>query len=161
MKLPKCLSGLSTLILFGDCWNLWPQGISMFASLPICHLFNSWLSTVWEFSPLVNFYLVFFVCLFSLFRQVRERLKQQVVEMKEKFPGFRPGLAILQVLFSLMTTTENLCCFVMVSAQLIELYQSCLAMVTLYKEQKSRVPCGMVTQFCDIFSPSTGAQKHF
>uniref|UniRef100_A0A663LWZ3 C-1-tetrahydrofolate synthase, cytoplasmic n=1 Tax=Athene cunicularia TaxID=194338 RepID=A0A663LWZ3_ATHCN len=29
--------------------------------------------------------------------QVRERLKKQVVEMKEKFPGFRPGLAILQV----------------------------------------------------------------
>ncbi|NWJ00505.1 C1TC protein, partial [Crypturellus undulatus] len=29
--------------------------------------------------------------------QVRERLKQQVAEMKEKFPGFRPGLAILQV----------------------------------------------------------------
>uniref|UniRef100_A0A8C2SZ94 C-1-tetrahydrofolate synthase, cytoplasmic n=1 Tax=Coturnix japonica TaxID=93934 RepID=A0A8C2SZ94_COTJA len=29
--------------------------------------------------------------------QVRERLKQQVAEMKEKFPGFTPGLAILQV----------------------------------------------------------------
>ncbi|XP_005506427.2 C-1-tetrahydrofolate synthase, cytoplasmic [Columba livia] len=29
--------------------------------------------------------------------QVRERLKQQVVEMKQKFPGFTPGLAILQV----------------------------------------------------------------
>uniref|UniRef100_A0A674HFU1 C-1-tetrahydrofolate synthase, cytoplasmic n=1 Tax=Taeniopygia guttata TaxID=59729 RepID=A0A674HFU1_TAEGU len=29
--------------------------------------------------------------------QVRERLKQQVIEMTEKFPGFRPGLAILQV----------------------------------------------------------------
>ncbi|KAI1237536.1 hypothetical protein IHE44_0013614 [Lamprotornis superbus] len=29
--------------------------------------------------------------------QVRDRLKQQVVEMTEKFPGFRPGLAILQV----------------------------------------------------------------
>ncbi|KAF2982246.1 hypothetical protein EK904_008812 [Melospiza melodia maxima] len=29
--------------------------------------------------------------------QVRERLKQQVVEMTQKFPGFRPGLAILQV----------------------------------------------------------------
>uniref|UniRef100_A0A8C0F550 C-1-tetrahydrofolate synthase, cytoplasmic n=1 Tax=Bubo bubo TaxID=30461 RepID=A0A8C0F550_BUBBB len=47
-----------------------------------------------EFSPLVNFYLG---CFFFLFRQVRERLKKQVVEMKEKFPGFRPGLAILQV----------------------------------------------------------------
>uniref|UniRef100_A0A8C2SW45 C-1-tetrahydrofolate synthase, cytoplasmic n=1 Tax=Coturnix japonica TaxID=93934 RepID=A0A8C2SW45_COTJA len=42
--------------------------------------------------------------------QVRERLKQQVAEMKEKFPGFTPGLAILQVLFSLMATTENPCC---------------------------------------------------
>ncbi|NXI67218.1 C1TC protein, partial [Anseranas semipalmata] len=29
--------------------------------------------------------------------QVRERLKKQVAEMKEKFPGFKPGLAILQV----------------------------------------------------------------
>uniref|UniRef100_A0A8C8R8M4 C-1-tetrahydrofolate synthase, cytoplasmic n=1 Tax=Pelusios castaneus TaxID=367368 RepID=A0A8C8R8M4_9SAUR len=29
--------------------------------------------------------------------QVRERLKTQVAQMKEKVPGFRPGLAILQV----------------------------------------------------------------
>uniref|UniRef100_A0A8B9ZJT3 C-1-tetrahydrofolate synthase, cytoplasmic n=1 Tax=Anas platyrhynchos TaxID=8839 RepID=A0A8B9ZJT3_ANAPL len=29
--------------------------------------------------------------------EVRERLKKQVAEMKEKFPGFTPGLAILQV----------------------------------------------------------------
>uniref|UniRef100_A0A8C0FE01 C-1-tetrahydrofolate synthase, cytoplasmic n=1 Tax=Bubo bubo TaxID=30461 RepID=A0A8C0FE01_BUBBB len=34
------------------------------------------------------------LCFFNL---LRERLKKQVVEMKEKFPGFRPGLAILQV----------------------------------------------------------------
>uniref|UniRef100_A0A8B9TP88 C-1-tetrahydrofolate synthase, cytoplasmic n=1 Tax=Anas platyrhynchos TaxID=8839 RepID=A0A8B9TP88_ANAPL len=30
-------------------------------------------------------------------RALRERLKKQVAEMKEKFPGFTPGLAILQV----------------------------------------------------------------
>jgi len=92
---------------------------------------------------------------------VRERLKKQVVEMRDKFPGFRPGLAILQVLFSLMTTTENLCCFAMVSAQLMSLTTADLQKVMSYKEQKSRVPCGKVTQFCDIFSPSTGAKKHF
>uniref|UniRef100_A0A8B9TQG3 C-1-tetrahydrofolate synthase, cytoplasmic n=1 Tax=Anas platyrhynchos TaxID=8839 RepID=A0A8B9TQG3_ANAPL len=42
-------------------------------------------------------------------KQVRERLKKQVAEMKEKFPGFTPGLAILQVLFSLMTATVLKC----------------------------------------------------
>lgn len=81
---------------------------------------------------------------------MRERLKQQVVEMKEKFPGFRPGLAILQVLFSLMTTIENLYCFAVVNTQLID-----VQMLTSYKAQNSRVPCEMVTQFCDVFSPST------
>lgn len=57
---------------------------------------------------------------------MRERLKQQVIEMTEKFPGFRPGLAILQVLFSLMTTTENMSCFAVVRAQLISFIKSCL-----------------------------------
>uniref|UniRef100_A0A8D0G924 C-1-tetrahydrofolate synthase, cytoplasmic n=1 Tax=Sphenodon punctatus TaxID=8508 RepID=A0A8D0G924_SPHPU len=42
------------------------------------------------------FSLLVTIC-FSFSRQVRERLKKQVAEMKEKASGFRPGLAILQV----------------------------------------------------------------
>lgn len=57
---------------------------------------------------------------------MRERLKKQVAEMKEKFPGFTPGLAILQVLFSLMTTTENPCCFAVVSGQLMSFSRTAL-----------------------------------
>lgn len=56
---------------------------------------------------------------------MRERLKKQVAEMKEKFPGFTPGLAILQVLFSLMTT-ENLCCFAVLSGQLMSFCKTAL-----------------------------------
>lgn len=44
---PECLSDLWTSVLF----------VEVFASLPICHLYNS--STVSEFSPAINFYLVF------------------------------------------------------------------------------------------------------
>lgn len=112
------------------------------SSLPICHLYNSWLYqnnsiTVSEFCLMINFYLVFVFIFFPLFRQVRDRLKQQVGEMAQKFPGFRPGLAILQVLFSLMTTTENTSCFAVVRAQLMSFIKAALQLVAFYKEQGS------------------------
>lgn len=134
----------------------------VFASLPICHLSNSWLYqnnsiTVSEFSPVINFCLVFVFIFFPFFRQVRDRLKQQVAEMTAKFPGFRPGLAILQVLFSLITTTENMSCFAVVRAQLMSFIKAALQWVAFYKEQKPSFLCGMVTQSCYAFLPSIGA----
>jgi len=35
-------------------------------------------------------------------RQVKERLKKEVAEMKTQFPGFRPGLVVLQVILDLL-----------------------------------------------------------
>lgn len=134
----------------------------VFASLPVCHLSNSWLYqnnfiTVSEFSPVINFYLVFVFIFFPFFRQVRDRLKQQVAEMTAKFPGFRPGLAILQVLFSLITTTENTSCFAVVRAQLMSFIKAALQWVAFYKEQKPWFLCGMITQSCYAFLPSIRA----
>lgn len=125
-KLPECLSNLQTSVLFGDFWDWCTQGLSV--CLPVCPsprlVFQPLVLLLYENSDL---WLTSVLCVFSsLLRQVRERLKKQVAEMKEKFPGFTPGLAILQVLFSLMTTTENLCCFAVISGQLMSITKTAL-----------------------------------
>uniref|UniRef100_A0A8B9HM15 C-1-tetrahydrofolate synthase, cytoplasmic n=1 Tax=Astyanax mexicanus TaxID=7994 RepID=A0A8B9HM15_ASTMX len=42
-------------------------------------------------------YVIKYVFLYVLQRQVREQLKKDVAEMKSQLPGFRPGLVVLQV----------------------------------------------------------------
>ena len=39
-----------------------------------------------------------------LFRDIRQKLKEEIAQIKEKYSGFAPGLAIVQVMLKYMYT---------------------------------------------------------